>query len=256
MSSGLVSNGSAGALSSLDDLNSRISACKSCALHESRSRTVPGEGSPTAEIMFIGEGPGQNEDEQGRPFVGRAGKLLDELIAGIPMRREDVFIANMVKCRPPGNRNPEASEITACSSFLDEQLELIDPILIVTLGSVPLTRFAPGKRISAIRGSGLEYQGRWLLPTFHPAYALRNPDALEQMRADFAKIPQALLEGIKLRLAHQSVDTDSDDVVEADSPDDSDMDESVDEADTEPEAESSKPADDTSDANSGQGSFI
>lgn len=256
MSSGSIADGSAGALSSLDDLNSRISACTACALSESRTRVVPGEGSPSAEIMFIGEGPGQTEDEQGRPFVGRAGKLLDELIAGIPMRREDVFIANMVKCRPPGNRNPEASEITACSGFLDEQLALIDPVVIVTLGSVPLTRFAPSKRVTAIRGSGFEYNGRWLLPTFHPAYALRNPDAVEQMREDFAKIPEALLKGIKLRLAPQSDVTDTDDAATNESPEDAPVEDSVDEDVTDPVAEPTESDAITTDENAGQGSFI
>lgn len=256
MSSDSTADGSAGAVSSLDDLNSRISACTACALSESRTRVVPGEGSPSAEIMFIGEGPGQTEDEQGRPFVGRAGKLLDELISGIPMRREDVFIANMVKCRPPGNRNPEASEISACSGFLDEQLAMIDPIVIVTLGSVPLTRFAPGGKITAIRGRGFEYDGRWLLPTFHPAYALRNPDAVEQMREDFAKIPEALLKGIELRLPRPSGVSDSDEVATNETPEDTPMDDSVEEDVKSPVAESPNVAVDTTGDNTGQGSFI
>lgn len=247
MSSNSVTVSSAGPLSSLDDLNSRISACTSCALSKSRSRVVPGEGSPTAEIMFIGEGPGQTEDQEGRPFVGRAGKLLDELIAGIPMRRQDVFIANMVKCRPPDNRNPEASEITACSGFLDEQLDLIDPVLIVTLGAVPLTRFAPRAKVSSIRGQGFEYEGRRIMPTFHPAFALRNPDAVEQMREDFSKIPQALLEGIRLRLARQTNDGDN---VAAP------REESSREDEVKPASESPEVAEDATDENKGQGSFI
>lgn len=198
------SEGSDSGVSALEKINARISGCTACALSESRTRTVPGEGSPSAEIMFIGEGPGQSEDEQGRPFVGRAGKLLDELIGSIPMRRQDVFIANMVKCRPPGNRNPDASEMDACSGYLDSQLAAIDPVLIVTLGSVPLTRFAPGSKVTAIRGKAFEYEGRWLLPTFHPAFALRNPDAVELMRADFKTIPEALLKGIEVRMARES----------------------------------------------------
>ena len=194
----------ASAASLLDAIGLRIRDCTLCVLSETRNRTVPGEGSATAEVMFIGEGPGREEDEQGRPFVGRAGKLLDELIASIGMRREDVYILNMVKCRPPGNRNPDAGEMSACSGYLDEQLAIVDPVLLVTLGAVPLTRFAPGGRVSAVRGQIMEYEGRALLPTYHPAYALRNSSALPTMRSDFRRIPEGLLAGIRMRLSGDS----------------------------------------------------
>ena len=191
----------------LDSINARIAGCTSCALSKGRTNTVPGEGSPTAEVMFIGEAPGQTEDELGRPFVGRAGKLLDDLIVGLGMRRSDVFIGNMVKCRPPANRNPEAQEMEACSAFLDEQLEAIDPLVIVTLGAVPLTRFSPNSKISSVRGQVLEYQGRALLPTYHPAYALRNPSAVDSMRDDLKNLPSAILQGISLRRSVAAVST-------------------------------------------------
>lgn len=190
----------ASASSLLDAIGLRIRDCTLCGLSETRTHTVPGEGSATAEVMFIGEGPGKDEDEQGRPFVGRAGKLLDELIESIGMRRDDVFILNMVKCRPPGNRNPESGELSACSGYLDEQLAAVDPVLLVTLGAVPLTRFAPGSRVSAVRGKIIEYEGRALLPTYHPAYALRNSSALPTLRSDFQRIPDGLLSGIRMRL--------------------------------------------------------
>ena len=117
------------------------------------------------------------------------------------MRREDVYILNMVKCRPPGNRNPDAGEMSACSGYLDEQLAVVDPVLLVTLGAVPLTRFAPGGRVSAVRGQIMEYEGRALLPTYHPAYALRNSSALPTLRSDFQRIPEGLLAGIRMRLS-------------------------------------------------------
>lgn len=193
------------AASLLDAIGLRIRDCTLCGLSETRKHTVPGEGSATAEVMFIGEGPGKDEDEQGRPFVGRAGKLLDELISSIGMRREDVYILNMVKCRPPGNRNPESGEMSACSGYLDEQLEVVDPVLLVTLGAVPLTRFAPRSRVSAVRGTIIAYEGRALLPTYHPAYALRNSSALPTLRSDFQRIPEGLLAGIRMRLSGESV---------------------------------------------------
>ena len=195
---------SASAASLLEALGARVRECKLCVLSETRTHAVPGEGSATAEVMFIGEGPGKDEDEQGRPFVGRAGKLLDELIESIGMRREDVYILNMVKCRPPGNRNPETSEMSACSGYLDEQLEVVDPVLLVTLGAVPLTRFAPRSRISSVRGQLMEYDGRALLPTYHPAYALRNPNAIPMLRSDFQRIPEGMLAGIRMRLSGAS----------------------------------------------------
>lgn len=194
----------ASAASLLEALGARVRECKLCVLSETRNEAVPGEGSATAEVMFIGEGPGKDEDEQGRPFVGRAGKLLDELIESIGMRREDVYILNMVKCRPPGNRNPETSEMSACSGYLDEQLEVVDPVLLVTLGAVPLTRFAPRSRISSVRGQLMEYEGRALLPTYHPAYALRNPNAIPMLRSDFQRIPEGMLAGIRMRLSGAS----------------------------------------------------
>lgn len=192
---------SASVVALLEAIGARVRECRLCSLSETRTNAVPGEGTATAEVMFIGEGPGREEDEQGRPFVGRAGKLLDELIESIGMRREDVYILNMVKCRPPGNRNPEPGEMSACSGYLDEQLAAIDPVLLVTLGAVPLTRFAPDSRISSVRGKIMSYEGRALLPTYHPAYALRNPSAVPMLRSDFRRIPEGLLAGIRMRLS-------------------------------------------------------
>ena len=139
-------------MDSLGEIAQLVRHCTDCPLHQGRTNAVPGEGSPNTDIMFIGEGPGYQEDRQGRPFVGPAGKVLEEMLASIGLTREQVYIANMVKCRPPQNRDPAPTEIAACSKYLDRQIELIDPALIVTLGRFSLVRFFPGESISRARG--------------------------------------------------------------------------------------------------------
>src|SRR5688572_5649045 len=134
------------------DLYERIADCPNCALARTRTRTVPGSGPSTSDVMFVGEAPGQREDEQGLPFVGAAGKFLDELLAAAGLSRETVYIANIVKCRPPGNRDPQPEEIEACSAYLDEQLRIVDPRIVVTLGRVSMQRWFPGTPISRVHG--------------------------------------------------------------------------------------------------------
>lgn len=149
--------------------------------------------------MFIGEGPGQTEDEQGLPFVGRAGKLLDSLLADVPLRREDVFITNIVKCRPPGNRDPEPEEVAACRPYLEAQIELINPRVIVTLGRHSLLRFYPQGKISNDHGRIIRIGNRVLLPLYHPAAALRNPGLNKTLREDMKRIPEAVRESLLLQ---------------------------------------------------------
>ena len=160
----------------LREISAQVRVCQACTLHHSRKNGVPGEGSPQAEIMFIGEGPGFHEHELGRPFVGPAGKFLDELLAEAGYVREQVFIANVVKCRPPGNRTPEPGEIQTCSPFLFRQLQTIAPRVICALGACAAqTLLATTKAISSLRGRPLNWRGTTLVCTFHPAYLLRNP---------------------------------------------------------------------------------
>jgi DNA polymerase len=147
--------------------------------------------------MFIGEGPGFNEDQQGRPFVGRAGQLLDELLEAVPMRREDVFITNVVKCRPPENREPAPEEVAACAPFLDAQIEMLNPRVIATLGRHSLARFFPGARISNDHGRILTWRDRVVLPLYHPAAALRSTTIRATLEADFKRLPQAVIESLK-----------------------------------------------------------
>lgn len=180
----------------LDNLNQQILKCQKCALSKTRINVVPGEGSPKAEIMFIGEGPGQKEDELGRPFVGAAGKLLDKLIESIGLKREDVFIANVVKCRPPDNRDPLSEEVEACRNWLDKQVETIKPKLIILLGRHSMARFLPNLKISADHGKPKRRHGQVYFPVYHPAAALYRNGLLEDLKKDFQKIPK-ILEMIK-----------------------------------------------------------
>lgn len=170
--------------------------CTVCRLAETRTNVVFGAGNPDADVIFIGEGPGQQEDEQGLPFVGRSGKLLEQLLGEIGLTREDVYIANVVKCRPPKNRDPKPDEIDACKDYLRTQLELIQPKVAVTLGNFSsklLLRTDTG--ITRLRGNAYEWWGRLLVPTFHPAAALRgSARVLDEMREDFRTI-QAIIEG-------------------------------------------------------------
>jgi DNA polymerase len=153
---------------------------------------VPGEGSPRAEIIFIGEGPGFHEDQQGRPFVGQAGKLLDELLASIGLSRADVFIANVVKCRPPNNRDPLPEEVDTCRPYLLRQIELINPLLIVTLGRFSLGWFFPGDSIGRVHGTLRRLDGRFFFHLYHPAAALHAGNLRQTIQEDFSKIPAAL----------------------------------------------------------------
>ncbi len=161
----------------LSAVREEIGDCTRCKLHKGRMHIVFGEGEPKAELVFVGEGPGQEEDQQGRPFVGAAGQLLTDIIVkGMKLKREDVYICNIVKCRPPANRNPEPDEIEACEPFLIKQLQAINPAVIVALGNVAVkTLLKTDKGITALRGKWQTYQGIPLMPTFHPAYLLRNP---------------------------------------------------------------------------------
>ncbi len=177
---------------SLQALCTAALSCTSCGLANGRTQVVPGEGSSTADVMFIGEGPGYHEDQQGKPFVGPAGKLLDDLIGLIEMNRSDVYIANMVKCRPPGNRDPLPEEVDACQPWLTGQIKLIDPKLIVTLGRHSLQRFLPGASINKVHGQPRDVNGRTIMPVHHPAAALYQATLRPTLEADFKKIPSLL----------------------------------------------------------------
>ena len=179
-------------MDNLEEVARAVRACTDCPLHRGRTNAVPGEGSPSADLMFIGEGPGFHEDRQGRPFVGPAGQLLEGLLASIGTNRDEVFIANMVKCRPPDNRDPQPPEIAACSKYLDRQIELVNPKIIVTLGRFSLGRFFPGESITRARGKIREKDGRYVFPVMHPAAALRRPELRATMVEDFRAIAAAL----------------------------------------------------------------
>lgn len=180
----------------LAELEARANVCTSCRLAEGRTNVVFGSGNPDADVIFVGEGPGQQEDEQGLPFVGRSGQLLEQLLGEIGLHRADVYIANVVKCRPPKNRDPKPDEIDACKGYLRTQLELIQPKVAVTLGNFSsklLLRTETG--ITRLRGNAYEWWGRLLVPTYHPAAALRgSARVLNEMREDFQTI-QAIIEG-------------------------------------------------------------
>jgi uracil-DNA glycosylase family 4 len=181
-------------MSALNELNQEIAACQRCDLYKYRTRAVPGEGAEDAEIMFIGEAPGWHEDQQGRPFVGPAGQYLDSLLAMINLRREQVYITNVVKSRPPGNRDPLPQEITACRQWLDRQIEIICPRLIVTLGRYSMAMFFPGKSISKIHGTAQKRDNIIYYAMYHPAAALHQQSLRQVIEADMLKIPSLLAE--------------------------------------------------------------
>ena len=180
--------------SELTSIAAQVGACRACGLCQTRTNTVPGEGNPAAELVFVGEGPGADEDAQGRPFVGAAGELLTAMIQAMGFRREDVYIANVVKCRPPGNRTPESGEVAACLPYLNRQLLAIRPKIIVALGNTPLRALTGDDKlgITAQRGKMLDWQGIPLLPTFHPAYLLRNPPAKKPCWEDLKAVVKFL----------------------------------------------------------------
>jgi uracil-DNA glycosylase family 4 len=176
----------------LAQIAKEVSVCQRCMLHHSRKLAVPGEGPADADIMFIGEGPGFHENEQGRPFVGAAGKYLDELLAKINLQREDVFIGNVVKCRPPSNRDPLPDELAACSDYLERQIQAICPKVIVTLGRYSMARFLPNAKISDVHGQAFKIQGRLIVPMFHPAAALHQPSLKASVERDFLHLPELI----------------------------------------------------------------
>jgi len=175
------------------NIRTDLGECTRCKLHKTRNKIVFGDGSPKAQLVFVGEGPGHDEDIQGLPFVGRAGKLLTQMIEAMGLQRQDVYICNVVKCRPPENRLPEKDEITPCSPFLLRQLDAIDPKVIVCLGACSAqTLLETNRGISQFRGQWLEFRGRKLMATYHPAYLLRNPSAKSEVWKDLQKVMAVL----------------------------------------------------------------
>lgn len=174
------------------DVAAEVRSCTRCGLCKGRKLAVPGEGPAPSELMFIGEGPGFHENEQGRPFIGAAGKFLEELLQSIGLTRRDVFIANVVKCRPPGNRDPLPEEIAACATFLDEQIQLVNPKVVVTLGRFSMARWFQGESISRIHGQPRKFGEQWVFPCFHPAAALHQQKFRSLIEADFLTIPNLL----------------------------------------------------------------
>lgn len=184
----------------LEVIAAEVRTCRNCRLHETRTNAVPGEGDPETEVVFVGEGPGFNEDRSGRPFVGRAGDLLVKLLASIGWRRSDVFITNIVKCRPPDNRDPFPDEVAACAPYLRRQLEVLDPAVIVTLGRHSMGRFMPGARISQAHGTVRPVdpetgaRGALVYAMYHPAAALRTAAIEQESYTDMAGVPLALID--------------------------------------------------------------
>ncbi len=185
----------------LEQVAAEVRVCPKCELSRTRTKAVPGEGPVTARVMLIGEGPGWHEDQQGRPFVGNAGKFLNELLSKAGLKREDVFITNVVKCRPPGNRDPLPDEIAACAQYLERQIATIDPEVIVTLGRFSMARWFPGERISRIHGQPKRDGRRLIVPMYHPAAALHQGALRGAIEEDFAKLPKFLAEVERAREA-------------------------------------------------------
>ena len=181
-------------MSALSELYEEIALCQQCEIAKFRTKVVPGEGAEDADILFIGEAPGWHEDQQGRPFVGPAGKFLDELLVSIDLRREQVYIANVIKCRPTGNRDPLPIEIRNCRNWLDRQIEIIRPKMIVTLGRYSMAMFFPGKSISKIHGTAQKRDNVIYYAMYHPAAALHQQNLRQTIEADMLKIPSLLAE--------------------------------------------------------------
>lgn len=184
----------------LEAIATEVRTCTRCRLAQTRTKAVPGEGRPDTEVLLVGEGPGQTEDQQGRPFVGRAGDLLVKLLSTLGWRRQEVFITNIVKCRPPGNRDPEPDEIAACLPYLQRQVEVLDPAVIVTLGRFSMGHFRPGERITQIHGTfapapeSTGARDALTFSMFHPAAALRSTEVERQSFDDVAALPGVLVE--------------------------------------------------------------
>jgi uracil-DNA glycosylase family 4 len=185
-------------MSALTRLNEEIERCQDCELGKHRIKAVPGEGPENATLLFIGEAPGWHEDQQGRPFVGPAGKFLEELLASIGLKREQVFIANVIKCRPPSNRDPLPGEIQACSKWLSQQIEMIHPKMIVTLGRYSMAKYFPNQSISQVHGKAKKQDNIIYYAMYHPAAALHQGSLRKTIEADMVKIPQILAQAEKL----------------------------------------------------------
>jgi uracil-DNA glycosylase family 4 len=181
-------------MSALTELYEQIALCQKCEIARRRTNVVPGEGAEDADIMFIGEAPGWHEDQQGRPFVGPAGQYLDKLLSSINLNRQQVYIANVIKCRPPDNRDPLPTEMQNCRQWLDEQIEIIKPKMIVTLGRYSMARYFPGKTISKIHGTAQKRDGIIYFAMYHPAAALHQQSLKQAIEADMQKIPKVLAE--------------------------------------------------------------
>lgn len=179
-------------MSELEKISAEVRDCTACILHRGRTQAVPGEGPEDAQIMFVGEAPGFHEDQQGRPFVGPAGNFLEELLASIGLNRKQVYITNIIKCRPPANRDPLPEEIAACEPFLERQLAIIQPRLVVTLGRFSMARFFPQARISQIHGQPRRVGSLICYPLYHPAAALHQPSLRRVVEEDFHRIPEIL----------------------------------------------------------------
>jgi DNA polymerase len=179
----------------LAQIAAEVADCTDCTLHQSRKNVVPGEGPADSDLMFIGEGPGFHENEQGRPFVGAAGRFLEELLESIGLKREDVFIGNVVKCRPPGNRDPQPDEMEACTKYLERQIQAINPKVIVTLGRFSMGRYFPGEKISGIHGQARVVNQRLIVPMYHPAAALHQPSLRQVVMDDFSRLPDMISKG-------------------------------------------------------------
>ena len=173
-----------------------VKDCTKCRLHKGRTNTVFGQGDPHADLMFVGEAPGADEDKEGEPFVGRAGRLLDKMIFAMGLTRDEIYIGNIIKCRPPDNRDPRADEVEACMPYLDQQIELIQPTLLCTLGlPASKTLLNSSKSMGEMRGTWGRYEGVPVLPTYHPAYLLRSPSQKRKAWQDLKKVMKALVEG-------------------------------------------------------------
>ena len=196
----------------LNQVAKEVSDCTKCELHYSRKRAVPGEGPSNADILFIGEGPGFHENEQGRPFVGAAGRFLEELLESIGMSREQVYITNVVKCRPPGNRDPRPEEIDTCTSnYLDRQIQAINPRVIVTLGRHSMGLYLPNAKISDVHGQAMKVKGRLIVPMYHPAAALHQGSLKPVVERDFARLPDLIAQAAEAPDYHEPPSNDKED---------------------------------------------
>jgi DNA polymerase len=191
-------------MSALTELYQQIALCHKCDIAKLRTKVVPGEGAENADIIFIGEAPGWHEDQQGRPFVGQAGQFLDRLLASINLNRQQVYIANVIKCRPPDNRDPLPTEIQNCCQWLDSQIEIIKPKMIVTLGRYSMARYFPGKSISKIHGTAVKSDNVIYYAMYHPAAALHQQSLRQAIEADMLKIPKLLAEARNVQEARPS----------------------------------------------------